>query len=76
MHSLRILGLGAAFALGGIALFAVTLRKPAEPKGPITKKSEMREREAQRAAQSSEAKKLRLTGAVCVLLGAALMILS
>jgi len=79
MHSLRILGFGAAFALGGIALFAVTLRKPADPTaklGAVPKKSELRDREARAAAQAAEAKKLRLVGAVCVAVGATLMILS
>ena len=78
-HSLRILGLGAALALGGLALFAVTLRKPSVPadaKGGVVKKSELREREALQAAQANESKKMRMVGALCVLAGAALMILS
>jgi hypothetical protein len=75
MHSLRILGIGAAFALAGLALFAVTLRKPAEPKATM-KKSELREREAQRVAHNDEAKKLRLVSVLCVAVGAVLMILS
>jgi len=76
MHSLPLFGLGLALALGGIALFAITLRKPAEAAagkpGIAPKKSELRALEA----RATEMKKLRAAGAVCVAVGAVLMILS
>lgn len=71
MHSLPILGLGIFFALAGLGLFALTLRKEKEAKVPV-KKHEIRALEAQK----TETAKLRIAAAVSVAIGAALMILS
>lgn len=71
-HSLPILGLGVFFALGGIALFAVTLRKATSPSTAPLKKSELRAQQA----QQTETNKMRVAAAVMVAVGAALMFLS
>lgn len=71
MHSLPILGLGIFFALAGLGLFALTLRKEKDAKVPV-KKHEIRALEAQK----NETAKLRIAAAVSVAIGAALMILS
>lgn len=80
MRSLPILGLGIFFALAGIALFVFTLRKVAAPTlakpGVPLKKSELRELEAGKVAQKTETTKLRITGAILVAVGVALMALS
>lgn len=71
MRSLPILGLGIFFALAGLGLFALTLRKEKDAKVPV-KKHEIRAQEAQKF----ETNKLRIAAAVSVVIGAALMILS
>lgn len=71
MHSLPILGLGIFFALAGLGLFALTLRKEKDAKVPV-KKHEIRALEAKK----TETAKLRIAAAVSVAIGAALMILS
>ncbi len=71
MRSLPLLGLGIFFALAGLSLFALTLRKEKDAKVPL-KKSELRVQEAQKV----ETNKLRIAAAVSVAIGAALMILS
>lgn len=78
MRSLPVFGLGIFFALAGLGLFAFTLRRAtaaAAGNKPL-KKSELRELEEQKAVQKTEANKLRIAGAVCVAIGAALMVLS
>jgi hypothetical protein len=72
-HSLSLIGLGVFFALGGIALFALTLRKTTTrtSSAPL-KKSELRIQQA----QQTETSKLRVAAAVLVAGGAALMLLS
>lgn len=75
MHSLPLIGLGIAFSLGGLALFALTLRKATSAARPATapmKKSELRELQA----RQTETNKLRIAAAILVAMGAALMILS
>ncbi len=80
MRYLPVFGLGIFFVLAGIGLFAVTVlrAKPAEPAKPTAslKKSEIREREAQKAVQQTESMKLRVAGGVCVALGVTLMFIS
>jgi hypothetical protein len=80
MRSLPVFGLGLSFALAGLGLLAVTLRKAkaaeAGKAGAPLKKSEVREREAEQAARQMETKKMRIAGAVCLALGATVMILS
>jgi hypothetical protein len=71
MRSLPILGLGIFFALAGLGLFALTLRKEKNAKVPV-KKHEIRAQEA----KNVETNKLRIAAAVSVAIGAALMILS
>jgi hypothetical protein len=72
-HSLPLIGLGVFFALGGIALFALTLRKVTTRASTTPlKKSELRVQQAQQA----ETNKLRIAAAVLVAGGAALMFLS
>lgn len=72
MHSLQAFGLGIFFALGGVALFALTLRKANVSAAPVRKSAAVRE---QRARQT-EVTKLRIAGAVSVLIGALLMVIS
>lgn len=72
MHSLPLLGLGIFFALAGIGLFALTLRKAKVPAVAPLKKSELREAQARQA----ETLKLRIAGAISVAIGAVLMTLS
>lgn len=68
MHSLPLFGVGVFLAIGGIALFAFTLRKaPASPTPP--KKSELREM----AAQQTETNKLRVAAAMLVVAGVLLL---
>lgn len=78
MHSLPVFGLGIFFALAGLALFAMTLRGATSPAstGKPLKKSELRQLEARKEVQKTESNKLRIAGAVCVAVGAALMVLS
>ncbi len=80
MHSLPVFGLGIFFALAGLGLFAMTLVKAKEAAaakaGVPLKKSELRDFEAQKTAKQTEANKLRIAGAVCVAVGAALMTIS
>jgi hypothetical protein len=72
-HSLPLIGLGVFFALGGIALFALTLRKATtRTSAAPLKKSELRIQQA----QQTETSKLRVAAAVLVAGGAALMLLS
>ena len=77
MRNLPVFGIGIFFALAGLGLFAMTLRNATEAaaKKPL-KKSEARELEAQKATQRTESNKLRIAGAVCVAVGAALMVIS
>ncbi len=65
--------MGIFFALGGIALFAWTLRKdaPEKPGAPV-KKSELREQEVRQAENT----KLRIAAAIAVVVGAAMMVFS
>jgi uncharacterized protein YjeT (DUF2065 family) len=70
MHSIRSIALGIVFALGGLALFAYTLRKVQTPVNP--KKSELRELQA----RQTETNKLRVAAAILVAVGAVLMIFS
>jgi hypothetical protein len=72
MHSLARLGFGIFFALIGIALFAFTMRKGTTRAVQPVKKSELRVR----AAEQTEANKLRIAAAIFVAVGAALMVLS
>ncbi len=79
-HSLSIFAIGLSFALAGIGLFAFTLRKGKAPElakaGVAMKKSQQRELEAERRERQAESTKIRIAGALCTLLGAAVMILS
>ncbi len=80
MRSLTIFGIGLSFTLAGLGLLGMTLRKaksaqPAKAGAPL-KKSEVRELEAQKQAQQTETTKLRIAGAVCVVLGAVVMAIS
>lgn len=76
MHSLPVFGLGIAVALLGLGMFAVTLRRSSAAAVAPLKKSQVRALEVEKAAQKTEANKLRIAGAVCVAVGAALMVLS
>jgi hypothetical protein len=72
-HSLPLIGLGVFFALGGIALFAFTLRKATTAKSTTPlKKSDLRIQQA----QQTETNKLRIAAAILVAGAAALMLLS
>ena len=72
MHSLQAFGLGIFFALAGIGLFALTLRKTDVSAAPARKSAALREQRARR----TEVTKLRIAGAVSVLVGALLMVIS
>lgn len=71
MISLRLIGIGIFFALAGIGLFAMTLKKPAQQSSAPVKKSELR----QQAIEQSNTMKLRVAGAVMVVVGAVLTIM-
>lgn len=72
MRSLPLFGLGIFFALAGIGLFAITLRKqPEAPTAPV-KKAELRAQEA----RQTEANKLRVAAVISVIVGAGLMLIS
>lgn len=71
MRSLPLLGLGIFFALAGLGLFAMTLRRKPDAPAPV-KKAEIRELQAQR----TETNKLRIAAVIAVAIGAALMVIS
>lgn len=71
MNSLRLFGIGLFFALAGIGLCALTLKK-APPSAAPLKKSE----ERQAAIEQSNTFKMRLAGVVLTVAGAAVMLLS
>ena len=78
MRSLPVFGLGFFFVLAGVAMFAVTFltAKATESARAPAKKSELRHLEAQRATRQADTRKFRIGGAVCVAIGATLMVLS
>jgi len=67
---LPMFAVGGGFALMGLALFALTLRKPKEL-GPSPTKSELRAREE----LAEETNKMRLGAALAVGLGVVLMLI-
>jgi hypothetical protein len=70
MNRLPIIVLGGVFALGGLALALVTLRRPKPSDVPL-KKSEVRAREAEQVVF----KKQRIAGAVLVAIGVVMVFL-
>jgi hypothetical protein len=70
IHSLPMLAVGGGFALMGLALFALTLRKP-KTMGPNPTRSELREREA----LAEETNKMRIGAGLAVALGVVLMLI-
>jgi hypothetical protein len=71
-HPFPLLALAGFFAVAGLALFAMTLREPKAPSSAAPqKKSGLREL----AARQQELVKMRVGGAVLVLVGAILMFL-
>ncbi|MSU24319.1 MAG: hypothetical protein EXS32_10910 [Opitutus sp.] len=71
MHSAPIFALGVFFALAGVALFALTMRKPkSAPEAP--KKSELRDL----AIDHKNTVKQRLAGAILTVFGAVIMLIS
>ncbi len=75
MHSTPLLAIGLFLAVAGLALFAVTLRRPkleTRPAGQPLKKAELRALEAQR----TDTNKMRIAAGVLVAFGAVLLILS
>jgi hypothetical protein len=71
MHSLRLLGIGIFFALAGIGLCALTLKKAPPTAAPL-KKSE----ERQAAIEQSNTLKMRIAGVILAVAGAAVMLIS
>ena len=71
MHSLPLFGMGVFFAIAGIGLFSVTLRKAKVAAAPV-KKSELRELQARQL----ETTKLRIAAAISVAIGVVLMTIS
>ena len=72
MHSLPLFGLGIFFALAGIGLFAITLRKAKVAAAAPMKKAALREAQVRQA----ETVKLRIAAVISVAIGAALMMIS
>jgi hypothetical protein len=70
-RSLPIFGLGVIFALMGVGLFLLTLRKP-KPLAEGAKKAELREQEALR----DEAKKMRIAAGALTAFGVVLLLIS
>ena len=70
IHSLGMFAIGGGFALMGLGLFALTLRKM-KPIGPNPTKAQLREREA----LENENNKLRIGAAVAVGMGVLMMVI-
>jgi hypothetical protein len=71
MRPLVFTGLGVGFILMGIALFALTLRKP-KPTPVNPTKAQLREE----AALAAETKKMRLASGITAVFGAVLILLT
>jgi hypothetical protein len=71
MRPLVFTGLGVGFILMGVALYALTLRKP-KPTPAIPNKSQLREQ----AALLAETKKMRIASLVTAAFGAVLILLT
>ena len=71
MRSLVFTGLGIGFILMGVALYALTLRKP-KPTPAIPNKSQLREQ----AELAEETKKMRLASGVTAGFGVVLILLT
>ena len=70
IRSLPMFAVGGGFALIGLGLFALTLRKPKEL-GPNPTRAQLRERDE----LAQETNKLRMGAAGAVVIGAALMLI-
>ena len=71
MRPLVFTGLGVGFILMGVALYALTLRKP-KPMSPLPTKSELREQ----AALTEETRKMRIASGITAAFGAVLILLT
>ena len=71
MRPLVFTGLGIGFILMGVALYALTLRKP-KPTPPIPNKSQLREQ----VALEQETKKMRIAAGITAAFGAVLLLLT
>jgi hypothetical protein len=71
MRPLVFTGLGVGFILMGVALYALTLRKP-KPTPAIPNKSQLREQ----AALEHETKKMRIAAGITAAFGAVLLLLT
>ena len=71
MRPLVFTGLGVGFILMGVALYALTLRKP-KPSAVVPNKSQQREQ----AVLAEETKKMRIASLVTAVFGAVLILLT